>query len=408
MRRAEYFRMAGTSLAAHKMRSILTTLGIIIGVATVIAMMSIINGVNGIVEGELDRIGANVFFLSKYPAVRISFDWRKYRKRPNITRMDAKGIIEKTDKVSLTSPQVYKMGYTVHAGDKSTDPNVSLLGGDEAFLRINGLSLKEGRFFLPQEVLAKRNVCILGTDVVERIFPFRSPIGRNVRVGADQFQVVGILEERGAIFGESQDNLVLVPIGNIVSRDEDFEDMSIAVQAAPGVSVPKAVDAVRSVMRIRHKLKPNDPDDFEINTRDSIMTSYQNMTGSIFVAAIGIAAISLLVGGIGIMNIMLVSVKERTREIGIRKSLGARRKDIRNQFLVEAVTLSVTGGVLGVLFAVGGLQITTAYYSSLPMKLEMSTIILAVVFSAFVGIFFGVWPARRAAAMDPIECLRYE
>jgi len=400
--------MAVTSLASHKMRSFLTTLGIIIGVATVIAMMAIVNGVNGIVEGELSRIGANVFYVMKFPAVRISFDWRKYHKRPNLNLDDARAIKERIPTIRVVSPELWTPGNQVRTGEKSTDPNVTAIGAEEGFLEINGLNLEEGRFFLPQEVAARRKLCLLGVDVVERLFPYISPIGRDIRIGPDQYEVIGVIEKRGVIFGESQDNIVVLPLGNLIAKFKEREDMSIGVQTQPGASVSKAIDAVRNLMRIRHKLTPSDEDDFELETRDTIMSAYQNMTGSIFAAAIGIAAISLIVGGIGIMNIMLVSVKERTREIGIRMSIGARRKDIRNQFLVEAVALSISGGILGVFLAIGGLYAAVKFYPTLPMQINLSHIALAVIFSMLVGIFFGVWPARRAAALDPIECLRYE
>ncbi len=408
----ESVSLAAQAIRANKLRSFLTCLGIIIGVATVISMMSIVKGINNIVEKELGRVGANVFFVKRFPSMQLTFDWRKFRSRPYLSPPDWHAITERCKTVAEVSPEVQTEGKTVLYEGKTTDPNVRLVGATEPYFRVNGLDLSEGRFFTPQEIQKNRNVCVLGMTVVEKLFPYQSPAGKRVRVEGREYFVVGVVEKLGTLFGFDQDNVIIVPISKVIRRQKRKRrhgpDLSISVQARQGIPISKAMDDVRVALRISRGLKPNEEDDFELETRDSIMRTYQSMTGSIFGAAIGIAFISLLVGGIGIMNIMMVSVRERTREIGIRKAIGARRRDILWQFLVEAMTLSMTGGFLGVALGIGGLELVSIYTDKLPVTITISSIIIAVLFSILVGIFFGVYPARKAASLDPIESLRYE
>ncbi|MCC6160380.1 MAG: ABC transporter permease [Deltaproteobacteria bacterium] len=404
----EAVKMAFDAVRANKMRSVLTCLGIIIGVATVIAMMSIVKGIDNIMTTELNRIGASSFFLKKYPSIQISFDWHKFHKRPNLDMDDVKAIMAGCSSVEMVSPTVVYFNEVVRAGNEKTDPDVMLVGATSTYPEIGGIYVQEGRNFSTLEDVSPRNVAILGTDVVERIFPYGSPIGRFVRVGTHRLRVIGVLERRGSVFGQSQDKLIALPLPTLLKSRELDDNMEIAIKARPGVSINTAIDEVRALMRVRHKLKLTDEDTFELETRESITRAWANMTGAIFAAAIGIAGISLLVGGVGIMNIMLVSVKERTREIGVRKALGARPRDISRQFLIEASALSLLGGIIGVLIAVGGLTVVTSVTDALPVEITGFAVSLALGFSILVGIIFGVVPARRAAALNPIEALRYE
>ncbi|MCB1155195.1 ABC transporter permease, partial [bacterium] len=398
----ESVRMALGSVRSNKLRSVLTCLGIIIGVATVISMMSIVKGVDGIVAKELDRVGASSFVLTKYPALRVSFDWNKYRRRPDLTMEDVQAILDQCPSVDLVAPLLVAWGKTVTAEGNKTDPNIGMIGTTSDYTAIMGLGVQEGRVFTNLENRRPRLVAILGVDVVDRVFPYGSPIGRYVRVDNYRLRVVGVMEERGAMFGESQDTRIIVPMPLILRKEGNTRNLEINIKARPDVPLAKAMNEVRTVMRIRHKVKVYEEDDFELETRESITRAWSNLTGSIFAAAVGIAMISLLVGGVGIMNIMLVSVRERTREIGVRKALGARPRDIQRQFLIEASTLSLLGGVLGVSIGVGGMQALAAVTDKVPVIVTGFAVVLSLGFSILVGIFFGVYPARKAAHLDPI------
>lgn len=403
----ENTRMALSSVRANAMRSLLTCLGIVIGVATVIGMLGIVAGINSMVTKELGRIGASSFFLQKYPAVRMG-SMREYRKRPNLTVEDARAIVAACPSVELVSPEVAFRAQQARSGSNKTDPDVTLVGVTSAYSSISGIDVDQGRNFTPLEDAGPRNVAILGQDVVDRVFPYGSPLGQFVRVGPYRLQVVGVLEKRGSIFGESQDNLVAVPLPTVLRRFDPGDNLDIAVKAKSDASIRRAMSEVRSVMRVRHKLKLTDPDTFELETKESLVSAWANLTGAVFAAAVGIAGISLLVGGVGIMNIMLVSVKERTREIGIRKALGARPKDISRQFLIEASVLSLLGGLAGSLLGVGGLKLAALLTDALPVEITVDSVVLALGFSVLVGVCFGYFPARKAAKLNPIEALRYE
>ena len=405
----ENVRVALRAIRNNKLRATLTSLGIIIGVATVIAMMTVVGGINNIVVTEFSRMGANVFTLQKFPSIQISFDWRKYHLRKNLTMEDAAAIGRSCPSIDLVSPMVYRWrGETVRANRRKTDPSVGIAATTDNYLTVAGMTLDLGRNFTRREVDEGARVAILGYEVLDRLFPYGSPIGRELQIRGDHYRVIGVTERLGSMFGESRDNYVAIPMGAYIRKWDIDDFLQISLKAKSGVAVETAIDEVRAQMRIRHKLKLTQPDDFEIETRDSLMNSYASLTGSIFIAAIGIAMVSLLVGGIGIMNIMLVSVTERTREIGVRKAMGARKRDIARQFLIEAVTLSSLGGLVGVGLGVGGLLLASHFTDKLPIAFSAQSIILAVAFSLFVGVFFGVYPARRAAALDPIESLRYE
>ncbi|MDP8255012.1 MAG: ABC transporter permease [Candidatus Alcyoniella australis] len=406
----ESIKVALEAIRAHKFRSSLTTLGVIIGVATVIAMMGVVGGVNAQVNRELGRIGASTFYVSKMPAIVISgTQWRDYAKRKDLLIEDAEAIKRACPDVSLVGPSLSLWGLRARGGVGQTDPNVSLAGITETYGEINNISIEIGRNLTAGDVDAARRVAIVGPDVAEKLFPNRPALGEQVTIFGGGYTIVGIAERQGEIFGQSQDMYVAVPISTLQRKvGRRHSDFTISVRAVSGERVNSAMDQVRGIMRARRKVPWGEPDDFEILTRDSIMTTWRALTGSVFAAAIGIAAISLLVGGIGIMNIMMVSVKERTKEIGIRKALGASQATVLMQFLIEAMSLSALGGVLGVILSVGGLKLAAHYYPSLPVHISLGPILLSFFFSLGVGLFFGVWPAYRAAHQDPIEALRYE
>jgi len=386
---SENLSIAISSLRTNKLRSTLTTLGIVIGVATVITMMTIIQGINSYVAKEFSQIGANTFFIQKYPAIRTGHEKGKYRNRKDLKIWYARKIKEVASLVDNASPQVYNWGQSVKGGGKKTNSDVIVYGVSEDWQTIESRFVEDGRFLQESDIHSSRPVCVIGLDIVEKLFPFKNPMGEYVYVKGKKLKVVGVLEEKGSVFNSSQDNAVILPYSTFENIFGKHNDITITIQAKKAELILPAMDQVIGILRTLRKVRPGNPNDFEVITRDSLVDTWKNLSGVIFAAAVGIAMISLLVGGIGIMNIMLVSVTERTREIGIRKSIGAKRKDILGQFIVEAVILSAFGGVIGVgaglLF---GLLIGAA--TPLPSAVPVWAIFAGLGFSTVVGLFFGI------------------
>jgi putative ABC transport system permease protein len=272
---------------------------------------------------------------------------------------------------------------------------------------VDDYTIAQGRNLTEQDDLRKQLVCVIGSEIAEDLFGGLDPLGRRIRLGAETYEVVGVMAPKGKVFGQSQDRFAAIPVRTYLKYKSDRRTVTIAVKSVDQASMPLAQQETRNILRGRRHLRPGAPDNFGITTSENVLELYQNLTGGIFVVTVGVAAISLLVGGIVIMNIMLVSVTERTREIGIRKAMGARRRDILIQFLVEATTLSLTGGVVGVLAGIL-LAVLAGALSPLPTAVSVPAVVMGIVMSAAIGIFFGSFPAWRAARLDPIDALRYE
>jgi putative ABC transport system permease protein len=412
--------LALSSLWAHKMRALLTILGVVIGVTTVIAMVSIIDGLNSSFADQMGFLGADTFFVQKYKAVQ--FGPRREEPRKDFKVGDAAAITRRCPAVAVADFYREYLGYATYRGNKTSLLPIGATQ-TEKFDEIFSWWVDDGRMLTQADIDADRYVTVVGSEVNDALAPAGNLVGEDIKLNGHRFRVVGVFIKKGEIFGVSMDNYCVVPYGAAAksfvktSINEEQGD-TITVRAKSPELLHTAIDQVEVVMRERRKVPPEAENDFEIYTADSIMEIYNQITGAAFAVMIGIAAVSLLVGGIGIMNIMLVSVTERTREIGVRKALGARQRDILAQFIAEATVISLTGGIIGIIIGVvigEGVSLLTKVLSNagapvphLPAGIQAWSIILGFLFSLGVGLFFGIFPANKAAKLNPIEALRYE
>lgn len=407
----EIFSMALESIRAHKMRSFLTTLGIVIGVMTVIAMVSVIQGLNKSIAGEIEKVGSSLIIVQKYEPVRVGTLSEEERQRKDFTIEDAEAVRNECPLVGgLTiqlSPDFLKLPEVKYQNLKSD--NAIIFGTDDNFFKVYAIYLpQEGRGFTEAEIRHKARVCLLGSEVAEALFPHSRPVGRDIRIGGESFTVIGVLSRRGQMFGQSQDNIVIIPYTSLMKYfPYDMSSLQLTLTPKDPSLVEETMEQVTNLLRVRRKVPPNKPNDFSIYTQETLLTLYNQITGAAYIVMIVISSIGLLVGGIGVMNIMLVAVRERTREIGIRKAIGARAADIIKQFLLEAVVLTGLGGIIGILVGFGiALIIKSA--TPLPATVSWWSVFLGMSVSMAVGLFFGIFPAQKAARLDPIVCLRYE
>ena len=394
------------ALRANKLRSFLTLLGTIIGVMSVIAVLSFVEGLNRFVSQKLLNAGANAFWVDPYGFVTSQEEWDKVKDHPPIDMEDADALrLGAVPHAVMIVPQADARVSAFYR--HKIVRGVEARGRGPGFEVVDDYSLAIGRNLNEQDDLRRQLVCVIGSEVADELFGNLDPLGRRIRLGAETYEVVGVMASKGKVFGQSQDKFAAIPIRTFLKFKSDRHSVTIAVKSVDQASLPLAQQETRNILRGRRHLRPGMPDNFGITTSDNVLDLYRNLTGGIFVVTIGVAAISLLVGGIVIMNIMLVSVTERTREIGIRKAMGARRRDILTQFLVEATTLSLVGGLVGVVGGVS-LALLAGALSPLPTAVSMPAIVMGIVMSASIGMFFGSYPAWRAARLDPIEALRYE
>jgi putative ABC transport system permease protein len=401
--------IALSAIWANKLRSTLTVLGNIVAVTSIIAVVSLIQGMNGMVASAIvSEVGGDAFSVQRYPITRSEEDWEKARSNPQVTLRDAQAIREHSDLVAAVMAQANASG-TVSYRDIKLD-SVQVEGVTKEYSEFSAFSLDRGRLISPIEIDRNRPVVILGFDVADKLFEGRDPLDKTIKIVGMHFRVVGVSAKKGGFFGQSFDNFVVIPLGahqRVFGTAGSRRGISLSVKPVDPALTRDAMDEATVALRIERRLKPKEPDNFGMFTSDTIMDLYDKATRGIFAVLVGVVALSLVVGGIVIMNIMLMVVTERTREIGLRKALGARRRDIVWQILTESITLSTVGGVIGTALGFAA-AMTVARFTPLPAAVQPWSVAAGIGITALVGLFFGLYPANRAARLDPIEALRKE
>ncbi|NIA18495.1 MAG: FtsX-like permease family protein [Simkaniaceae bacterium] len=405
----ESLRMALQAIRDNKLRSILTLLGITIGVFSVIGVMTAIQTLESSINSGLNIFGSNTFNIQKYPAIRIGGSNRsKYRNRKNITYRQFEELKRRAQLPLLVSASDNIGGRSIKYKDKVGKSNLYISGGDEWKLRLFNTFLGDGRNLTSQDVDFSRRIAVLGMDAVDQLFPFEDPLGKTFTIDGIGYTVVGVAERKGEMFGESQDNYVLIPITTYLNRyGSNWTSLDISIEAPSAETYDETREEVIGLLRVIRKVQPGEENDFEVISNEELIETFGAFTKGVKLFAIAISTIALLVAGIGIMNIMLVSVTERIKEIGIRKAIGATRRDILFQFLAEAVFLSEIGGIAGVILGIlGGNLVSMAFH--IPAVIPIDWAIIGLVVCSIIGIGFGSYPAWRASKLDPIESLRFE
>ncbi len=400
--------MALSTLRTNPLRSALTLLGVVIGAATVVAMMGLTEGLRVKVNADFAMLGANAFQVQRWPVGFREVDWAKYAKRPNLTREQGEALKGLPHVLRVSVEARHDGTERLWTTGRSTKPTISVVGGTPEYERANGVTVASGRFFTDVDMALGRRVIFLGADVADLLFPGEDPVGRSVRLRQAPFTVVGVAERQGSVLGlESRDAFAVVPIDAHYEVTGRARDHRYTVEATSAADLARAIDEVVFALRRIRGLRGLEENDFEHYTNDTAAETVDKLAGVVTAATLSVCALALLVGGIGIMNIMLVSVTERTREIGVRMALGARRRRILTQFIMEAVALSLLGGLLGVLLG-AGLAVGAREVYGVPASIPLWAVILSLAAASGCGLVFGVYPAARASRLDPVEAMRTE
>ena len=406
----ESFRMAMSALASHKLRSGLTLLGVLVGVFSIIVVMTGMRVLQNDVEHRLSRMGTLTFMVRKWPGVYFGGPegFEKFWRRKDITLFQGQQVQEKaTLALNVGLESIFWNGQ-VETRFKKTAPTVQLLGETPGSFGARNWTLQEGRGLLDMDVEGARDVCVLGAQLAKTVFPYSSPVGERLKIDGINYQVEGVLEPKGGSLGGDQDNFAVVPVTTGLNRFGRWRrSLNILVQARDQASLNDTIEQVRGILRVARKVPPGKEDDFEIFSNDSMIAQFETFTRAVRLGMAVVSSIALLAAGIGIMNIMLVSVTERTREIGIRRAIGAKKRNILSQFVMEAVVLCEVGGACGVLLGILGGN-SLAYFLKLPPVIPVDWVILGLLICSVVGVLFGTYPAFKAANLDPIDSLRYE
>ena len=415
MRSIDTLFMSMGAIVGNRLRSILTLVGIVAGVASIIAVMTAISVVQATMEKEMSVLGTQVFQVQKWPAGGFNSGAarRKAMRRPPLTLENAKAIQEQVETVDLVGSEIWEFGLAAEYKGESTNPNVSIVGGTPEYPPNNTHYVGLGQNISQMDVRGARNVAVIGFAIAKKLFPFTDPIGKDVRVDGRKYRVIGVFDEKKSAFGGFYDNYVLIPVSTflgtygMLGRDGFSRSVNITVRAKTPELTADAIEETRQVLRRVRGVKAGEEDNFEFFNSESLITQFNQMSMGIKIAAFIIGIIALIVAGIGIMNIMLVAVTERTREIGIRKALGAKSRSILFQFLLEAVILCNIGGIVGVLvgFGLGNL---VSVFTKFAVQVPMEWAVIGLLFCSAVGVGFGLLPAVKASRLHPIDALRFE
>ena len=392
------------AIRAYKMRASLTILGVVMGIMTVTGMSSIVAGLNASMAKQIESLGSSVLMIRPFqPGENVPEE--EWRKRKGLSEVEVEAIAA-LPLIRAAAPMELAGVDNIKYGNQRVKDATTISTTPE-YETVHDAFVERGRFLIPADVERGAQVAVIGTDVVDTLFPNVDPLDKEITLDGRRFRVVGVMERKGKFLFQSRDNIILIPRGAFQKRNERFHFLIADVKPVSPAVLKQAEDQIRETLRRKRKLRFLEKDNFGVVSQDTLTDLYSQITGGIYMVMIAISSIGLLVGGVGVMNIMLVSVTERTREIGVRKALGAKKRDIRWQFLTEAMTLTGTGGILGILIGAIVAYLVNAF-SPFPARMQPAWVLIAFFTSVLVGLFFGLWPAVKAAQLDPIEALRYE
>ncbi|MFZ5948267.1 MAG: ABC transporter permease [Stygiobacter sp.] len=405
----EVIKVAFASLQANKLRSLLTILGIVVGIFSIIAISTVIEMLQSSIEKGVSQLGQNTFQIQKWPAVNDGGNNRaRFRNRPDITLEDYYALKEKLVEAKYIGAEQWNFGKQLKVGNRETNPNVPVAGVTPEAFPNNKWTVEEGRAISERDVQSYQNFIVLGPDVAKKLFPNISPLNQIVNLDGHKLKVIGILEAQGDVFGQSRDNFAIVPLTYFQSMyGKRNNSINITVMSHDKESYNELIEIAEGYFRTIRKVAPGEPNNFDIFSNESVLTQINDITAGVRIGSLVVAAIALLAAGVGIMNIMLVSVTERTREIGIRKAIGARKKNILVQFLTESVVLSLFGGIVGIVLGILVGNLAGSFLKA-DTIIPIDWVLIGVFLCVIIGVTFGTYPAYKASNLDPIEALRYE